>query len=158
MAEYYTAVKMDGLQPHVEIYTILVDIGLSHKASPRTYSRVGVRTHEGEGMASTKSRRVTAFGGNQENDAYIGGYVLVLGAGGGFGEVTVHEWSLNEWMNEETARGRKCKGERGRGGGVNLSGRRGRGERRNWGKFGPALELDTSHSAPCWLCDLRKVT
>lgn len=117
MAEYYTAVKMDGLQPHVEIYTILVDIGLSHKASPRTYSRVGVRTHEGEGMASTKSRRVTAFGGNQENDAYIGGYVLVLGAGGGFGEVTVHEWSLNEWMNEETARGRKCKGERGGGGG-----------------------------------------
>ena len=95
-AEYYTAVKMDGLQPHVEIYTILIDIVLSHKASPKTYYCVGVHTHEGEGMASTKFRRVTAFGGNQENDAYIGGYVLVLGAGGGFGEVIVHEWSLNE--------------------------------------------------------------
>lgn len=79
MAEYYTAVKTDGLQPHMEIYTIFIDIGLSHKASPRTCSCVGVRTHEGEGMASTEFRRATAFGGNQEKDAYVGGYILVLG-------------------------------------------------------------------------------
>ena len=84
----YRAVKMDSLQPHVEIYTILMDIVLSQKASPGAYYCVGTHTHthththEGEQVPSKEFGRVTASGGNQESRVYTAGYGLVVLGGG----------------------------------------------------------------------------
>ena len=75
----YRAVKTDGLQPHVEIYTILTDIVLSQKASPRGYYCVDTHRHtQSEWVASKEFRRVAASGGNQESRVYTARYVLVF--------------------------------------------------------------------------------
>ena len=53
-------------------------------------------------------------------------------------------------MNEETARETKLKATRGRK--VSLSGRRSCGQKRNWGKLGPAQELGTYPYLPLASC------
>ena len=96
-------VKMDGLQkPHGEIYTILTDVVLSHKASPRAYHCVGTHTQRWAG-GKHSIRDSDSFWG-EPGEPCVRSWLhssFLGGRGSEFMEVIVHEWSPNEWMGKQ---------------------------------------------------------